>query len=174
MSAAHGALSWSIASMKAEGFTGWVNFTDLPSVEVPEDPGVYVVAHPAPTTVEFLTASSAAFRGGRDPVVPVARLQERWVVGTPIVYIGKASGRAGLRQRLLEYRRHGLDNRAGHWGGRYIWQLAEPSGLLVGWKPCASGEDAEDVESALLARFVADHGRLPFANLKKGRRVRSS
>ncbi|MCL3862950.1 hypothetical protein [Actinotalea sp. K2] len=160
---------WSVEQLTGQGFCGWVTFADLPAAAIPDVAGVYLVAHPVPETVEFLASTSAAFRGGRDPVVPVERLRERWVAGTPVLYIGKAAGREGLRQRLLEYRRHGLDNRAGHWGGRYIWQLADPGQLLVAWRPAASGRDAEDVESELLADFVADHGRLPFANLKKGR-----
>jgi hypothetical protein len=161
--------AWSVAELTRQGFRGWVTFADLPTAAIPDAPGVYVVVHPAPEAVEFSTVTSAAFRGQRDPVVSVTKLQERWVPGTPVLYIGKAAGQAGLRQRLLEYWRHGLDNRAGHWGGRYIWQLADPSTLLVAWRPSASGEDAEDVESELLANFLAEHGRLPFANLKKGR-----
>jgi hypothetical protein len=40
----------------------------------------------------------------------------------------------------------------------------------VCWKVTAE-EDPEQVESRLLAEFVADYGALPFANRKGGRRA---
>lgn len=59
---------------------------------------------------------------------------------TPVVYIGKAGkqgGRATLRSRLRAYLRQGRGHRAGHWGGRMVW---------------------------LIADFVACFGQRPFAN----------
>ena len=81
-----------------------------------------------------------------------------------MVYIGKAdrgpSGTRGLRERLGEYRRHGAGRRAKHWGGRLIWQLADSAELLLAGertrRPC--------LEKAMIAEFVAMHGKRPFAN----------
>ncbi len=71
------------------------------------------------------------------------------------------SGRRGLRRRLDEYRRHGAGRRAGHWGGGLIWQLADSDELLVGWREVV---DARALEKAMIAEFVAMHGKRPFAN----------
>lgn len=54
----------------------------------------------------------------------------------------------------------------GHWGGRYIWQLADADELLVAWHPISWDEAAREYERRLLAHFGdLDEGRRPFANL---------
>ena len=54
----------------------------------------------------------------------------------------------------------------GHWGGRYIWQLADSADLVVAWRRCNEGETAREREVELLSAFTQQYARLPFANLR--------
>ncbi|MGH3703463.1 MAG: hypothetical protein ACRDT9_02435 [Agromyces sp.] len=148
-------------------FAGFGPFAELPSAQVPTGPGVYLVVRRATVTPKFLEVNPAGWFKGKDPTLPVDALEQNWVPGASVVYIGKATS---LRTRLSQYRRHGDGNAVGHWGGRMIWQLADSAELLVAWRE-TPGVDPEAIESDMLAEFVAEHGGLPFANRKRGRSV---
>ena len=96
------------------------------------------------------------------PNVPVAELVANWVDGTLVVYIGKATS---LRKRISQYIRFGQGKPVGHWGGRYIWQLADASQLLFCWKEVDG--DPEAVETEMINAFRDCYGGRPFANLAK-------
>ena len=159
--------------LRDAGFEGFVRFDDLPGARVPVAPGVYVVLRMGVSSPVFREASTAGRFKGKDPSVALERLASKWVPSTEVLYIGKASarkgGRAALRKRLDEYRRHGGGEPGGHWGGRLIWQLADCDDLRVAWR-VSDTDDAEELEAELLDAFVERYGTLPFANLKRGTR----
>ncbi len=168
--------TWTEAGLAEASFAGFVTFAELPLVDVPATAGVYVVLRSGAATPVFLERSPAGWFKRQDPSVAVERLERKWVSGASVIYIGKAgvepSGGGGLRRRLGQYRRHGAGEAVGHWGGRFIWQLGDSEQLRVAWK-LTPDLDPEDVESSLIADFVEVFGRLPFANLKRGRRLAS-
>lgn len=152
-----------------QGFHAIERLRQTRCLEVPELPGVYTVVRRTPDPPRFLSPSPGGHFKGKDPTVPIARLQQNWVEGTVVVYFGKAGGpgsTADLRRRLWSYLRFGAGEPIGHWGGRLIWQLADHEALQVGWRPSPSGVP-RDEERALLESFEASYGVLPFANLTR-------
>lgn len=160
---------WSADALREGTFVGFVPLVALQANDVPASPGVYAVIRPSSAPPVFLEASAGGRFTGKDPSAAVDVLTRKWVEGAEVVYIGKATpgsaGRRGLRRRLDEFRRFGAGEPVGHWGGRYVWQLAGRDDLLVAWN--ATDEDASVVHSRMLRDFVAHYGALPFANLRR-------
>ena len=153
------------AALRTEGFHGFVSFEQLRSGDldrVPESGGVYVVVRGMPARPVFLDSSPGGRFKGKDPTELVDVLQAKSVEDADIVYIGKGGN---LRRRLKEYSAFGTGKPVGHWGGRYIWQLADADALMVGWRVCVAEQTPAEAEATLVRRFKTAFGRLPFANI---------
>ena len=132
--------------------------------DVPDLPGIYAVTL-QPATPAFLDRSAGGRFKGKDPTVPVAAFEAKWLHGTETLYVGRASS---LRDRLGLLARFGRGDAVGHWGGRYLWQLAALDDLRVCWRLAS---DPIEAERETLDRFECTMGALPFANLVRGTRL---
>lgn len=154
---------WTEQGPRDAGFAGFVPLVEVKPDLIPPSPGVYVVLRLSEAPPVFLAKNESwPFRG--DPTVDPTLLADAWVSGSPAIYIGKA---ATLRSRIGAYRRHGTGGHAKHWGGRYVWQLADHRDLLVCWRASADGEEPDAIETGLIADFRTQYGSRPFANLTK-------
>ena len=144
----------------SQGFGDPKPVLDLDRLQVPTDPGVYVVMRITSDQPDFVPESCGGHFKGRSPSVSPDILQRRWIDGVDTLYIGKA---ANLRRRIGSLSSFGRGAPVGHWGGRYLWQLADVDRLVVCWK--ALVEDPRSSERELIADFEAAFGRKPFANI---------
>ncbi len=166
--------SFTRRDLEAAGFVGWRTWDELRATDfrdVPCTPGVYVVYRESTAKPEFVCPGTGGQFKRNCPAVSRARLQEEWVEGAALLYIGKAALRRrrqkveGLRRRLREYGRFGAREAVPHWGGRLIWQLADSAELLVAWREIPGPGAAREYERRLLRHFVELHRDRPFANL---------
>lgn len=126
---------------------------------IPDKPGIYRVIVPEELPVSF----SAEVLNSAAPAYPVDKLSKKYAqcIDKSIVYIGKANGRRGLRQRILQYMNYGCNKTSNHKGGRAIWQIENYPLLLLAYEPC---EDCEQQEHQLLADYKQQNGTYPLAN----------
>lgn len=158
--------SFDRSHLEACGFVGWQTWDELRATDlraVPGGPAVYVVFRPSSGKPAFREANPGGRFKDKDPTVGVDVLGSNWVPSSQVAYIGKADV---ADRRLKQFARFGAGEKIGHWGGRYIWQLADSGKLLVAWHAISWDELARDYEKRLLAHFAAQHGGArPFANL---------
>lgn len=130
---------------------------------VSEVPGVYLLLRDPGTPPRFLERGTGGYFKGKNPNESLAVLATAWVPEARVVYIGKTH--RPLRDRLQEYIKFGMGQRIGHWGGRYVWQLADATELVMCWRPTPR-EDPRAVESTMIQAFKDRYGARPFANLQ--------
>ena len=148
------------ASLEADGLTGWLTFPDARSSgAIPITGGVYVVSYATRAPVAFLPLNPGGRFKGKDPTVPASALEANWL-DAEVVYIGKADQ---IRRRICQFADFGAGRPIGHWGGRLIWQLAEPDQLRIAWKETPDRVPIE-VEAEMIAMFRREYGKPPFAN----------
>ena len=151
------------------GFEGFKTILELMNSckEIPKLMGVYVVLRERNDHPMILEKRPFDCQEDKYPCYSKAELEEEWVEGTHIVYIGKAGGlgqKTELHKRLSTYIRFGKGKKAAHGGGRSIWQLADAQELIVCWR-VLTDEEPCCVESKMIADFCKKHdGKRPFAN----------
>lgn len=159
----------SIEGLRAQGFEGFIRIGDLAVQKIPAEPGIYAVVWDGEGLPPVARMSGGGWFKKKDPSVSPAKALARLIPGVQLLYLGKAgvgsSANRGLRKRIDEYLRFGQGEPIGHWGGRLIWQLQDPSQLRIGWK-VIDDTDPELVEKALLLAFKEEFGQLPYANLR--------
>jgi len=159
-------------ALRKAGFSGFATFAALLDEDlgtVPRAPGIYLVVRTRTDAPTFLDTSCGGHFKGRDPSELPDVLRAKWIEDCSVLYIGKGDQ---LRRRIREYARFGQGEPIGHWGGRYIWQLADPSGLVVAWRAVRGGQTAREAEAELVSAFKREFGRLPFANIADPSRSR--
>ncbi len=158
--------SFARADLEAAGFAGWRTWDQLRASAfkaIPTGPAAYVIYRQATTAPAYLEANPGGRSKQRDPSVEPDLLARNWVVGSHVIYIGKADN---AERRLSQFARFGAGEPVVDWGGRYIWQLAGSGDLLVAWHTVTWEETARAYEKRLLAHFADLHGGVrPFANL---------
>lgn len=154
-----------IEKYKRDGFTGFIPVSELRGNTkiMPDCGGVYIVVRENDNAPEFLAEGTGGFFKGKNPNVSIDELEANYVADSKVVYIGKATS---LRKRVGQLLRFGAGSAIGHWGGRYLWQLADAGNLLIAWKHTPEC-DPRDEEVRMLMDYELLHGRLPFANLTK-------
>lgn len=126
---------------------------------VPDTPGIYRILAPEEMNIRFENSSA----NKSAPLYPVEILEEKYRAchEKRLLYIGKANGERGLRQRIRQYMKYGWNEVANHKGGRAIWQIGDADLLLLEYEPC---EDCEIREHELLKEFQERNGTYPVAN----------
>lgn len=126
---------------------------------IPENRGIYTVLAPEGMNIRFvdkvINTASLPY--------PRLLLEEKYesCEDKQVIYIGKASGKKGLRQRIRQYMKYGWNLGTNHRGGRAIWQIEDYEMLLLTYEPCP---DCELREHQLLTEFRAKNSCYPLAN----------
>ena len=131
--------------------------------EVPSSNGVYIVLRRNNQKPIFSISSLGGYVKvpNDSPCYSLPYLQEQYVNGTCILYIGKSTN---MRSRLSSYMRFGQGKRASHGGGRAIWQMTDVDDFVVCWAETL--ENSRSVEKRMIQAFKLRHaGKRPFANM---------
>lgn len=104
---------------------------------IPDMPGVYRVLAPEGIPIQFKSTASNLTA----PLYPVDVLTQKYAdcQDKQTLYIGKARGKKGLRQRLQQYMKYGWNEAGNHKGGRAIWQIPSGRGDHLGVRKAKSG-----------------------------------
>ncbi len=165
----------SIEQIKNGGFIGFMTTGDLYECSnfVPDERGIYMVLHTENSLPKFKLKGTGGYFKKKDPNVDLDYLNNRWVMESPVLYIGQAGGirngkwsEATLRKRITAFVRFGNGHDIGHYGGRLIWQIPNNTKLILCWKPLPNKiADPRQVEKDMISKFESIYGKRPFANI---------
>ena len=129
---------------------------------IPETSGVYWVLRPVGMPIRF----TEQIYNRSASLYSAEMLSSKYLncENQEVLYIGKADGKKGLRQRLKQYMHYGWNNATNHKGGRAIWQIEDAGLLLLAYEEC---EDGRIREKQLLADYKAKNGSYPIANWRE-------
>ncbi|MTI68593.1 MAG: hypothetical protein FH753_18585 [Firmicutes bacterium] len=157
------------------GFEGFIKIKHLKNdmTYIPDCKGLYIVYKENSNAVKFSDLGTGGFFKGKNPNVSIEKLNNKWVLSSNVLYIGRAGGttysgreyKSTLKSRIKQYIKFGQGKNIGHWGGRYIWQLSNPEELLIAYKTMNNDNPVLE-ERKLIEEFEEYYGIMPFANLK--------
>ena len=134
--------------------------------EIPECSGIYKILVPDNMQIQFSNQQHGRHVGNAN-LYSADKLEKKYAMckdgDKKILYIGKAGGEKGLRQRLRQYINYGVGKSENHKGGRAIWQVRDCWKLLVCYEPC---ENPSEREHELLIEYKKRNGCYPLANWK--------
>lgn len=126
---------------------------------IPKEPGIYWVLLPEGRSVHF--HSKRYHPRAKLYSIPTLRKKFERCADHRILYIGKAEGRRGLRQRIKQYMAYGQGIGMVHQGGRAIWQIENAEHLLLAYEVC---ENPSLREGQLLQAYRKKNDTYPLAN----------
>ena len=127
---------------------------------VPETHGIYKIILPAEMELRFVERIEG--HPAAD-TYDVETLTDKYKQSgySKLLYVGKAGGRRGLRQRIRQYLLYGFGGGNDHRGGRAIFQIEGFRELVCEWEEI---EDCKAAEHRLLEAFNAKYSVYPVAN----------
>ncbi len=142
--------------------------------KIPDSNGYYIVYMPEDFEIKLKSKTDAIesyVKKGKttDLVYPLDVLKSKLeaIQSIPdeeyrnILYIGKAEGENGLRQRITQFVAYGFKTGNNHRGGRALWQIENNKSLLLDYFVC---DNAEAWERDFLQNFEQKYHTYPFAN----------
>ncbi|MDR2712107.1 MAG: GIY-YIG nuclease family protein [Clostridiales bacterium] len=131
--------------------------------EVPEKNGIYVVISPENFAVEFAGSAFDLLHAELKEYKKycIKELEAKFCQSDrQVLYIGKASGKGGLKKRIRQY----IGMKFNHRGGRAIWHIKDSHELLIGYCEC---ENPEEKEKEMLKSYKDKHSVYPVANQRR-------
>lgn len=128
---------------------------------IPTASGIYRIIIPDGLSTSFFNNPKMDSKYNYNNVL----LSEKYLANNSnLLYIGKASGKSGLRQRIRQYMNVGFGTAKNHMGGRAIWQMENAALFLLEYEVCYN---CSQREHELLAKFHSCHGNYPLANWRR-------